>query len=130
MKFRGCIVLEFNKVIPNELQNKLNEIVEYLNSNVLVKGVKVREEAGKVIEFKVRDNKIVFYTEAGRQVRIHNAALRIKNYFLSNISPKYRLGIRGLRIENGIIELDGQYTVSLKLPFIKSIEVKAETLAR
>jgi len=124
VKFRGCIVLEFNKVIPNELQNKVNEIVEYLNSNVLVKGVKVREEAGKIIEFKVRDNKIVFYTEAGRQVRIHNAALRIKNYFLSNISPKYRLGIRGLRIENGIIELDGQYTVSLKLPFIKSIEVK------
>lgn len=124
MRFKGFIVLEFNRIIPNELQDKLNEIVKHLNNNVLVKGVKVKEEASRIIEFKVQDNKIIFYTEAGRQVRIHNAALRIKNYFLSNISPKYRLGIRDLRIENGIIELDGQYTVSLKLPFIKSIEVK------
>ncbi len=124
MKFKGIVVLEFNRKIPDELRRELPGIIDYLNSKLLTKGVRDLKEASKVIDYKVHENSIEFALETGRYVRIHNAALRIKNYFINNVSPKYKIGVRNLIIRSASIELDGKYTVSLKLPFIKSIEAK------
>ena len=122
MRFKGIVVLEFSKDIPEELVKTMPEIVNELNEKVLVKGVSKIEEAGKVIGYRVKENKVLFEVEAGRQVKIHNAALRIRNYLAGSIGRKYKIGVRDVKLIDGVIELDGEFKVSLKLPFIKEIK--------
>ncbi len=129
MKFKGLVVLEFSKKLPSELIESLPELINELNNKILVKGASKTEEAGRIIRYNVEDSKLIFEVEAGRQVRIHNAALRIRNYIAENIGKKYKIGVRDVRLVNGLIELEGEFKVSLKLPFIKRLEaMKGKTL--
>lgn len=124
MRFKGTVIIEFNRELPKEVIEKLAEIIEELNNKVLIKGVRNIEEASRIINYKAMENKLQLEIEAGRQVRIHNAALRVKNHLARTLGPKYRLGIRNILLVNAQIELEGEYKVSLKLPFVKNLEFK------
>lgn len=123
MRFRGVAIYRFNKDLPEELVSSLPEFIDDVNETVLVKGA-TSEEASKIVSYEVQDDALRFGMESGRQVKIHNAVLRLRNHMERSWGAMYRLGVREVSLDDLTVEFDKEYRVSLKLPYIKGIEVE------
>jgi len=123
LKFKGMLILEFSKPLTEEHNGLIRHVVDELNNNILVKGATLPEEAAKVVDFRIEDGKLVLNLETGRQVRIHSAAMRIKNYVAKIFGSKLKVGVRGLTLKDTVIELDGEFSVSPKIPLIRKLLV-------
>lgn len=124
MRFKGKAILMLSRDVPQELKGKFKEIIEELNSDVLRKGVKITTTAPRVVGFYEQDHELIFDLESTGKMGIHEAALRIKNY-LSKILGKHKVGIRKVLLRDAQIEIEGEYTVTIEVPIINSIEVEA-----
>ncbi len=121
MRFVGTLVLELSRELPSEAIEDLKKVIEFLNRDYLKRGG--GEEGAEIVRWSVEGSKIVMELVCGRRVRIDEASLRIRNVLTKEIGPKYRVGIRELRLVNPRIELDGEVRVSLKLPLVKGLSV-------
>ncbi len=114
MKFIGTAVYRFNRPLPDEILASTKGLMDELNgllggSDARVTGV---EASGDVLRVGL---------ETGRRSRIHNVALRIRNHLEGTIGRRHRIGIREVALEDVVVELDREYRVSLKLPYISGI---------
>ena len=124
MKFTGKILYVLSKPAPEKLKSELSNIVDELNKTVLVKGVGKPEYGAKIVGYTiVNGNVLVFNVVSGRRVKIHGAALRARKKLAEVLGKKYRIGIRNIVLEDVIIELEGEHKVSLKVPYVKNVEV-------
>jgi len=127
VRFRGKVHYVLNREVPREFVDHLDEIVEELNERVLAKGIITREEGAKIVNYELRKGKVLALSlETGKSVRIDDASLRIRNWLVNYLGKFYRVGVREVILKDGIIELEGELRVSLKLPFVKSVEVKED----
>ncbi len=122
MRFQGVLEITFSRELPPEALKELEELIQYLNTDYLKRGARDPADAATILKWRTEKAKLIIDLIAGRSVRIDEAALRIRNALLQKLGPKYRLGVRRLRLTNGSIEIDGEIRVSLKLPLVKSIE--------
>lgn len=102
------------------LKSALEEV-----SSSLVKGFRGPEEGGKVDSWG-REGRVLYFEIESRKLRIDEAAMRIKNALEASLGGRRRIGVRGIKLENATIEIDGEIRVSVRLPFVKGIEVSGE----
>lgn len=115
--------------LPRELIATLPSIVEELNTKVLSKGARKPEEAARIVKWRAERTTLEFRLECGPRVRLDAAALRIRKYLVP-VLGKYRIGVRGLRVKNAVIELEGEFTVSPRVPLVTKVEsIHGKTLA-
>ncbi len=124
LRFYGKVIYTLSKEVPEELSTKFKELVEEINANVLRKGAKREEDAAKIIEYELKGNTITLTIESGKNVRVHHAALRIKNYLAPLLGKQYKIGVRSIKLHDGSIEIDGEYRITTMIPFIESISVE------
>lgn len=123
MRITGLLEISLSKALSSEIKNEIAKVIEYLNNDYLRRGARDPNEAAKIDNFEVRDDKILIYLETGSKVRIDEASLRIKNILMPVLGKTYRVGIRGLRLIEPKIIIDEPITLSLALPFIKKIYI-------
>ena len=121
INFYGKAIYILTKQPPKEFLDELEKIIEEINSKVLTKGAKRIEEASKIANWSIEDNKLVFEIISGSKVRVHVAALRAKNFLAPLLGKKFRIGIKDIILKDAKIELDREIRVSKKLPFVKDV---------
>ncbi|MGQ4891133.1 MAG: serine--tRNA ligase [Candidatus Njordarchaeia archaeon] len=123
LRFNGLVRYQFSKEIPEDFVKKLGEFVKEMNEGILARGAKNPEDAAKIVEYSVENNILTLRIESGKNVRVHHAALRVKNYLAPIIGKEYKIGIRNVKLEDAQIIMDGEYRITTMLPFIKNIAV-------
>ena len=113
MKFVGTAVYRFNRELPEELLTSFQSFVDELN--------RILGGDAKVTSASASGDVLRLTLETGRRLRIHNAALRIRNYLEDAWGRAHRLGVREVALEGVVVELDREYRVSPKLPYIAGI---------
>ncbi|MEM2627798.1 MAG: hypothetical protein QW775_06070, partial [Ignisphaera sp.] len=121
MRIVGTLEITLSKPLPEVLKSRLPSIIQYLNNDYLKRGVKDILEAANIISFNVMDNKIVLHLETGSKVRIDEASLRIRNVLVQELGKNFKIGIRGLRLTEPKILIDGAISISLALPLIRNV---------
>ncbi len=124
VRFSGIVEYHFSKNLPNELVKKMDEIIRELNDKILSKGAKTKEDAALITRYDFNNNVLILEIESGKNVRVHHAALRIKNFMAPKIGKEYKIGIREITLKDGVILIDGEYKITTKLPYIKNISVE------
>lgn len=123
IRFRGFVEYILSKKPPEKFVNRLESLIKDLNADVLTRGAKTPEEAARITEFALENQKMILKIESGRRVRLHQAALRVKNALAPVLGRDYKIGIREVLLKQAVIELDGEYKVTTKLPFVVRVEV-------
>jgi len=123
MRFVGRAVFELSKELPPEGAEVLKSVVEYLNKDYLKRGCGKDPSAGaEIVGWRAEGRRLVLDIVCGRRVRMDEAVLRIRKVMSERLGRELRIGIRGVRLEECSIELDTEIRISLRLPFIKSVE--------
>lgn len=123
VRFRGLVVFKFRRELPGELVNGLGKFVDEVNNTLLVKGSTDASNASRILEYSAEGDSLRLVVESGRQVKIHNAALRLRNHIEREWGRRFKIGVKSLSIEDLSLELEGEYRVSLALPYVKDIRV-------
>lgn len=123
IRFHGYVEYLLSNTIPKDNLQILNNAIQELNSDFLLRGAKKIDEAARIKRYKVNGNKLILEIESGSRVRLHHAALRIKNYLSQLMGKELRIGIRGLKLQQARIEIDEELHVSTRLPFVKNVRV-------
>jgi len=121
MRFHGYVEYFLSGTIPRDKEKILNKAIEELNNDFLLRGAKKREEAARIKDFKILNNRLILEIESGSRVRLHHAALRVKNFLSNLLGREMRIGIRGLTLHQAKIVIDTILHVSTKLPFVKNV---------
>ncbi|MCC6057424.1 MAG: hypothetical protein LM568_00710, partial [Desulfurococcaceae archaeon] len=121
MRITGVLEVTLSKPLPEEAKSKVVEVIQYLNNVYLKRGARDPVEGAHISSFELKDDKIVFVLETGSRVRIDEASLRIRNVLAQELGKNFRIGIRGLRLIEPKIVLEGSISISLSLPFVKNI---------
>jgi len=90
-------------------------------ARALVKGFKDPEEGGRIESWSF-SGKVLSLVISSRRLRIDEAAMRVKNVLEEVLGSTRKIGVRYVKLEDAFIEIDGEVRVSIKLPFIRSIE--------
>ena len=122
IKFHGFVDYTLSAIPSTELINELKDIIQFLNNNVLRKGAEKAEEAARIISHEIYDKVLTFEIESGSKVRLHHAALRIKNHLAKILGSKYKIGIREILLKDPKIIIDEKLGISTNLPYIEEIE--------
>jgi seryl-tRNA synthetase len=121
MRITGVLEVTLSKPLPEEAKSKVVEVIQYLNNVYLKRGARDPVEGAHISSFELKEDKIVFVLETGSRVRIDEASLRIRNVLAQELGKNFRIGIRGLRLIEPKIVLEGSISISLSLPFVKNI---------
>ncbi|MHA1617158.1 MAG: aminoacyl--tRNA ligase-related protein [Candidatus Njordarchaeales archaeon] len=124
VKFEGVVEYILSKEVPEDFNEFFEKDLLGEINEILKKGARNNQEAAKVLTFEVSNNVIRLKIESGSRVRLHHAALRIKNYLAPILGKKFKIGIREIVLKDAVIILDGSLRVSTTLPFVKSVIVK------
>ncbi|MGC9116301.1 MAG: aminoacyl--tRNA ligase-related protein [Conexivisphaera sp.] len=115
MKFTGDAVYRFNRELPREILESVQAFVDGINGSVL------GGSDARVTSHSASGDVLRLGLETGRRLKPHNAALRIRNHIEATWGRAHRLGVREVALENLVVELDREYRVSLKLPYVSGI---------
>ncbi len=122
MKFVGELEIVLSKELPPEARSELENAIKFLNDVYLKKGARNPEEGATIVEWRIEGSRLLMNLACGPRVRIDEASLRVRNVLAERLGKAFRVGIRGLRLRNARIELDREVRVSLRIPFVKSVE--------
>lgn len=99
------------------LRRSVNEAAQ-----ALTKGFKDPEEGGKIESWSY-SGRTLSLTISSKRLRIDEATMRIRNVLEEVLGSSRKIGVRYIKLENASIEIDGEIKVSIKLPFIRSMEI-------
>ena len=71
IRFHGYVEYLLSGTIPRDKEQILNKAIEELNNDFLLRGAKKREEAARIKDFKILNNKLILEIESGSRVRLH-----------------------------------------------------------
>ncbi|MEM2007157.1 MAG: aminoacyl--tRNA ligase-related protein [Sulfolobales archaeon] len=121
MKYRGTVRVELSRdLAPGDLED-MKKALEEVNRS-LAKGFKDPEEGGKVVNWSYAGRALCFEVES-RRLRIDEAAMRIKNSLETSLGSMRKIGVRSIRLEDALVEIDGEIRINVRLPFVRSIKV-------
>ncbi len=119
MRYRGVVKLELSRdLTPEDLEALEKALGEA--GLALAKGFRSPEEGGRIVGWERVGRVLRLSVETGR-LRIDEASMRVKNSLEVSLGVR-RIGIRSVRLEDALVEVEGEVRVEAKLPFVKSIE--------
>jgi len=102
----------------------LKEFFEKANETILTKGAP-HGMGAKIKTYYCKDNQIILEIESTRYVRAHDAILRLRKPLASLLGKKYKIGIRGIGIEEYKISFQSEKPLKkLKIPYVTDIDFK------
>ncbi len=103
-------------------RNDIEKFIQEAKTTIMKKGVPEGKGA-RIISWSIKDNSIFFDIESDRYLRAHDAFIRLRKPIANLLGRKYRIGIRGMEIEEYIIKLPSEKTLHLhKLPYVKTMK--------
>ena len=125
IRFEGDVEYILSKAVPEDFKSLFTKkLIDEINSKVLLRGVSKKEEGARVVSYEFLDNLIRLKIRSGSKVRLHHAALRIKNYLAPILGKEFRIGIRDIILRNANIILEGSLHVSTSLPIVKEVRIE------
>jgi seryl-tRNA synthetase len=121
MRFRGRLRVELSREIVEEDLEAIREALEAVGHH-LVKGFRNPEEGGRVESWSYSGRVLELVISSGR-LRLDEASMRVRRVLEEVLGRSRRLGVRGLRLEDAVVELDGEVRVGGRLPFVRGVEV-------
>ncbi|MCJ7443758.1 MAG: serine--tRNA ligase [Methanotrichaceae archaeon] len=88
--------------------------------NIVQKGAPEGHGA-KIIEWKLTGNRIDLIIDSDRYVRAHDALLRLRRPLAELLGNNYKIGIRGLDINEFQIEVESHRDIGHKIPYVRNI---------
>ncbi|MCL6572705.1 MAG: hypothetical protein K6T88_13645 [Bacillus sp. (in: Bacteria)] len=112
--------ITFSGSISNAKED-IAKFIEESNKDLLKRGAPDGLGAS-VISYNVLDSKLELKIE-GKQIRAHEALIRLKKGISTAIGKKYRVGARTIEIKNYSIEIDlekePKEAAKIKIPFVE-----------
>ncbi|WP_320408826.1 serine--tRNA ligase [Candidatus Methanoperedens nitratireducens] len=102
----------------------IERFIEEAKATILQKGVPAGRGA-RIIGWDIKDNSIFFDIESDRYLRAHDAFIRLRKPLAGVLGKKYRIGIRGMEIEEFIVKLPSEQALRQhKIPYVREIDFK------
>lgn len=80
-------------------------------------------EGAHIKDWRIHDNSLELEIEGTRHVRAHDALLRLRKPLQQLLGPKYRIGVRGIDVEQYTIEVPSEQPLkALKIPYVRELE--------
>ncbi|WNY25392.1 serine--tRNA ligase [Methanolapillus millepedarum] len=114
---------------PAVAKDAIAKIMAEAETGILAKGAPVGEGA-KIKSWSLGDNKINLELTSGKNVRVHDAVLRLRKQIAEALG-KSKIGVRGLDVEKFTITVPSHHDLKNKsIPYVKSVlfDEKAQTL--
>ena len=111
----------------------IKEFITQANSKLLTKGIpedKI-DEAAKVVNWKIKGNRLSLNVESGRFVRAHTAMLRIHKAIASLLGSKHKIGARKTFVDEYVIEIPLEKPLKAKLPslpYVSEVTVTPDSI--
>ncbi|MGC9013938.1 MAG: aminoacyl--tRNA ligase-related protein [Thermoproteota archaeon] len=121
ISFRARATLKLSKPLEEEKRDELSKWIKLRAGELLSKGTKVKEEAAKIENFEVFDNKISLEISSGRSVRPHDALARLRKAIGEELGKKLGIGVREIQVEDYEIIFEGSNFKKVNLPFTKEV---------
>ena len=134
VRFALTAELTFNSDLSAEAKNAVEKAVAESNTVLFKKGVPKgvdEREVGRITRWSVEANGIRLEIESGTYTRAHDALFRFKKQVAAALG-KFRLGLRGISIQEYRITMTGEIPDGIhipNLPFIKSFDIRKDGLS-
>ncbi len=102
----------------SDAKEDLDDFFSDANDGLLKRGAP-KGCGAKILSWGVRDNKILIEISSDRYVRAHDAMLRLRKPLSDLLGKKYRIGVRGIEIEQFRISVEAKEPIESKIPFVK-----------
>ena len=134
VRFALTAELAFSSDIPAEAKNAVEKAVAESNTVLFKKGVPKgvdEREVGRITSWSVEAQCIRLVIESGAYTRAHDALFRFRKQITAALG-KFRLGLRGISIQEYRITMTGEIPDGIHipgLPFIKSFDIRKDGLS-
>ena len=134
--FEMNATLHFSGEIPKEAKDAFNKLTETVNKNQFWKGVPKGvidpNEVGHINESwtTFKGNSVNLQFASGPYTRVHDALFRFRKQ-VAPVMGKFRLGIRGIDVNEYRITVSGEFPEGFRvpsLPFIRESRMEDDTL--
>jgi len=125
VKFDLKAVLKLTRQIPEDAKDFIADLIAKVEEKEFLKGCPAdkREEAPRIVDWKILDDGIWVHIMSGRYVRSHVAILRLKNVLAANLGRKYKIGVKDIEVQEFKIETEvsEEPLEPVRLPFVKEL---------
>ncbi len=111
-----------------EAHDEIEKFIEEAKTTILQKGVPSGRGA-KIIGWDINDSGVFFDIESDRYLRAHDAFIRLRKPLAGVLGKKYRIGVRGVEVEEYIISMPSEQALrSQKIPYVANVEFDGSML--
>ncbi|HDM24215.1 MAG TPA: hypothetical protein ENG22_04705 [Candidatus Bathyarchaeota archaeon] len=126
MKFTLELDILFNKELPAEAHEKISEWLKEAGETILLKGCPKNaiEEACRITEYKILNDRLHLKLESGRRVRAHVGLMRLWKFLAPRIGKEFKVGLKDVKVKKFLIEveLDRKPLKPVTLPFTEYVK--------
>ncbi|ADL59084.1 serine--tRNA ligase [Methanothermobacter marburgensis] len=128
MKFKLKGIIKLSKEVP-EAEKDIEEFLKEAEKDILRRGVPEgqEKEASHVKSWELTGDTLKLEMESGRRVRAHDGLLRLKKPLGQLLGPRYRVGVRGVKVEDYTLEMDAPGVSEIpglrELPFVEDADI-------
>lgn len=133
MKFKLKGIIKLSKEVP-EAEKDIEEFLKEAEKDILRRGVPdgQEREASHIKSWKLMGDTLKLEMESGRRVRAHDGLLRLKKPLGQLLGPRYRVGVRGVNVEDYTLEMDARGVSEIpglrELPFVEDADISEGTI--
>src|SRR3990172_11888168 len=111
-----------------EAHDEIEKFIEESKTTILQKGVPSGRGA-RIIGWDINDSGVFFDIESDRYLRAHDAFIRLRKPLAGVLGKKYRIGVRGVEVEEYIISMPSEQGLrSQKIPYVANVEFDGSML--
>ncbi len=123
------LIGNFNTSAPaDQADADVSSLVSEANETLLTKGAPEGKGA-RILDFQIKDQKIMVEIESDQYVRAHDAILRLRKPLATLLGKKYRIGIRGIEIESYVAKIPSKNPVKAeKIPYVSNMEFDGDEI--
>lgn len=129
-KLKGYIAFSDNL---EKAESDIKEFITQANKRLLTKGIPKdkADEAAKIVDWKIKDDRLSLTVESGRYVRAHTAMLRIHKAAAALVGSKHKIGARKIFVNEYTIEIPLEKPLEAELPslpYVSEVNVTQDSI--
>lgn len=129
-KLKGYIAFSDNL---ERAESDIREFITQANKRLLTKGIPKDklDEAARIVNWRIKDDKLSLTIESGRYVRAHTAILRIHKAVAAITGSKHKIGARKIFVDEYIIEIPLERPLEDELPslpYVSEVNVTPDSI--
>lgn len=119
--------LIFSKELDEDAKKEVEEILKNADQ-IFLKGVPKgkEDEASKIINYEFEGNILKITIVSGRYTRAHEGLIRLRKPLAEKLGKNFKIGVRGIEIDNYVITIETENDMSKKLEGVKVPECEAK----